>query len=100
MWTDRWTDQTIHSALSTAVEQYGDGEAFVFANGRLSYRDLARAADEVARAFLALGIGRGDRVAIWMAGYAEWAALYFGLAQIGAIMVPVNTRYKLHELEY
>lgn len=100
MWVDRWTDKTIGRALDEAAERYGAREALVFANGRLSYRDLQRAADEVARGFLALGLGRGARVAVWMAGYAEWALVYFGLLKLGAILVPLNTRYRPAELEY
>jgi fatty-acyl-CoA synthase len=100
MWTDRWTGQSINTALAAAAERYGSREALVFRDARLSYRDLQRAADEVARGFLAQGIGPGDHVAIWMAGYAEWAYLYFGLLKIGAVLVPINTRYKPNELEY
>src|SRR5437763_12966974 len=100
MWMDAWTGKTLAVALADAVERYGNREAFVFPNTRVGFRDLQAAADEVARAFLARGVARGDRVAIWMAGYAERAHLYFGLAQIGAVMVPLNTRYKPSELEY
>jgi acyl-CoA synthetase (AMP-forming)/AMP-acid ligase II len=100
MWTDRWTGQSIHTALATAAECYGNREALVFRDTRLSFRDLQRAADQVARGFLAQGIRPGDHIAIWMAGYAEWAYLYFGLLEIGAVLVPINTRYKPEELEY
>jgi acyl-CoA synthetase (AMP-forming)/AMP-acid ligase II len=100
MWTDRWTGKTISAALAEAAKRYGEREAMVFSNARLTFGDLERAADELARGFLGLGIGRGDRVAIWMAGYAEWACLYFGLLKIGAVLVPINTRYKPNELEY
>jgi len=99
-WTDRWTGKTLWMALEEAAGRRGERDAYLFPNGRLSLPELRRRADEVSRGFLALGIGRGDRVAIWMAGYAEWAELYFGLARIGAIMVPLNTRYKPHEIEY
>jgi fatty-acyl-CoA synthase len=99
-WTDRWTGKTLWRALEEAAAQRGERDAYLFPNGRLSLPELCQRADQVSRGFLALGVGRGDRVAIWMAGYAEWAALYFGLARIGAIMVPLNTRYKPHEIEY
>ncbi|MCA1644825.1 MAG: AMP-binding protein [Chloroflexi bacterium] len=99
-WADRWTGASISTALARAVAQYGDREALVFRDARLTYRDLQRRADDVARGFLAVGIGPGDKVAIWMAGHAEWAYLYFGLLEIGAVLVPVNTRYKANELEY
>nr|ALG05261.2 o-succinylbenzoate--CoA ligase [uncultured bacterium 5E7] len=91
---------TIAAALAQAVDRSGDAEAFVFPTARLTFRQLAERSRAVARAFLAAGIGRGDRVAVWLAGHPEWPELYFGLASIGAILVPVNTRYKPHEVEY
>ncbi len=100
MWTDRWTGMTIGAALGAAASRYGDRDAFIFGERRLGFRELEQVATAVARGFLGLGIGRGDRVAIWMASHAEWAYLYYGLAKIGAIMVPLNTRYKPAELEY
>jgi fatty-acyl-CoA synthase len=100
MWDDKWTGKTIGAALDEAAERYGDKIATVFQNGEVTYNQLKQTADLVARGFLSLGIGKGDKVAIWMAGYAEWAYMYFALARIGAIMVPVNTRYRPEEVEY
>src|SRR5262245_51074084 len=100
MWDDKWTGKTIGAALDEAAERYGDEVATVFQNGEVTYNQLKRTADLVARGFLSLGIGKDDKVAIWMAGYAEWAYVYFALARIGAIMVPVNTRYRPEEVEY
>ncbi|HLG72868.1 MAG TPA: AMP-binding protein [Chloroflexota bacterium] len=100
-WLAELAGKTIAAALDEAAAARGATEAFVFSSGeRLTFRDLQARSREVARAFLAQGIGRGDRVAIWMAGYPEWAELYFGLARIGAVMVPVNTRFKPAELSY
>ena len=99
-WTDLWTGETIGSALAKATEQYASRVAMVFENGKVTYQELEEKSGLVARGLLALGLGRGDLVAIWMAGYAEWSYLYYGAARIGAIMVPVNTRYKSFELEY
>ena len=100
MWTDRWTGTTIGMALGAAASRYGDRDAFIFGERHLGFRELEQVATAVARGFLGLGIGHGDRVAIWMASHAEWAYLYYGLAKIGAVMVPLNTRYKPAELEY
>ena len=97
---DDWTDTTIGAVLDKAVERYGDQIGYVFENGEVSYSNLKQTADLVARGFLSLGIKKGDRVAIWMAGYAEWAFVYFALARIGAIMVAVNTRYRPDEIKY
>src|SRR5690349_5266614 len=100
MWQDQWSGKTIGNALKNAVERWGDREAMVFENGTLSYRRLEQSSAAMAKAFLHLGIRHGDVVAVWMAGYAEWPPIYYGLARIGGRIAPVNTRYKPHELEY
>ena len=100
MWDENWTGKTIGVALDEAAERYGDKVATVFHNGAVTYNQLKQTADLIARGFLQLGVGKGDKVAIWMAGYSEWAYVYFALMRIGAIMVPVNTRYRPEEVEY
>ena len=47
-----------------------------------------------------VGIGRGDRVAVWMANHPGWPALYFGILKIGAVLVPLNTRSVADELAF
>jgi fatty-acyl-CoA synthase len=100
MWDNKWTGKTIGAALDEAAQRYSDKVATVFHNGAVTYNQLKQTSDLVARGFLSLGIGKGDKVAIWMAGYAEWAHVYFALARLGAVMVPVNTRYRPEEVEY
>lgn len=97
---DRWDGKTLFSALEDAVAAYGDREAFVFEDARLTYRDVAVGAAAVTRALIAAGVKRGDRVAVLLAGYSYWPALYFGAARAGAVIVPVNSRFKPEELEY
>ena len=99
-WRDLWTGETIGSALAKACERYGNREAMVFENESVTYSQLHEVSGLVARGLLSLGVRRGDAVAIWMAGYSEWSYLYYGVARIGAVMVPVNTRYKPLEVEY
>ena len=96
---DGWTG-TIGASLDEAVARYGDEISYVFDNGEVTYNHLKQTSDLLARGFLSLGVSKGDRVAIWMAGYAEWAFVYFALARIGAVMVPVNTRYRPDEIKY
>jgi fatty-acyl-CoA synthase len=100
MWDDKWTEKTIGAALDEAAQRYGNKVATLFHNGAVTYNQLKQTSNLVARGFLHLGIGKGDKVAIWMAGYAEWAYVYFALARLGAVMVPVNTRYRPEEVEY
>ncbi len=99
-WTDDRPDQTLGSALAGAVERYGDKEAYTFPGRRISFREADAESDSVARACLALGLKRGDRVGVLMASHPEWVALYFGLAKIGVSMVPLNTRFKASEIEF
>jgi len=100
MSSDPWTGKTIGVALDEAAARYGNRIGWVFYNEEVSYNQLKEIADLLARGFLGLGIAKGDKVAIWMAGYAEWAYVYFALARIGGIMVPVNTRYRPEEIRY
>jgi fatty-acyl-CoA synthase len=100
VWKDMWTDKTIGTALAEATEHFGSREAMIFETGTVTYRQLHEISGKVARGLLALGVRKGDTVAIWMAGYVEWSYIYYALARIGAVMVPVNTRYKPFEVEH
>jgi fatty-acyl-CoA synthase len=74
--------------------------AFIEGERRFSYAELHSLAGR-ARAWLAAqGVGRGDRVAVWLVNRSEWLALLFGLASLGATLVAANTRYRAAELEY
>ena len=66
----------------------------------LSFEELAAKVDEAARALIALGIDKGDRVAIWAPNIWEWIVCALGIHTVGAVMVPVNTRYKGIEAAY
>jgi acyl-CoA synthetase (AMP-forming)/AMP-acid ligase II len=61
---------------------------------RLTFADLRDRADEVARGLMARGVEPGDRVAIWAPNIWEWVAAVLGLQSAGAVVVPLNTRYK------
>jgi fatty-acyl-CoA synthase len=97
---DELAGKTIGAALDQAVKRYGDRVAFIFPGVEVTYLHLKQTSDLLARALLGLGVTKGDKVAIWMAGYAEWPIVYFALARIGAVMVPVNTRYRVDEIRY
>jgi fatty-acyl-CoA synthase len=95
---DDFSDATLPSALADACERWGEREAYVFEDGRLSFLDVGARAASVAAGLTQLGIGRDDRVAVLMAGYHDWPAIYFGVASLGAVLVPLNTRLTPHEL--
>ncbi len=93
---------TIPTLLDEAAMNHGSRDAVIFAKDRerLSWHDLKRRSDEVAAGLLALGIQRGDRVAIWAPNCVEWLLAQFGTARIGAILVNINPAYRTSELEY
>lgn len=64
----------------------------------LSFAGLADESRRAARGLRSLGVGAGDRVAIWLPNVPAWLATFFACAQLGAIAVSVNTRFRSHEL--
>jgi fatty-acyl-CoA synthase len=98
--TDAAAGQTIGQVLGRAAAHYGDREAYTFADRRLSFRDVDVESDAVARAFLAFGVKRGDRVAVMLANHSPWPALFFGAIKIGVSVVTLNTRLRPDEIVY
>ena len=95
-------EQTIGDSLDAAVAKHPDREALVDrAQGvRLSYRELGEQVDRLARALLAAGVEKGDRVGIWSPNTAEWVFVQFATAKVGAVLVNINPAYRTHELTY
>jgi fatty-acyl-CoA synthase len=93
---------TIGGALNRAAERWGDCDALVACHQQLryAYRELRDEADRAARALMALGVQRGDRVGIWSGSRAEWMITQYAAAKAGAILVNINPAYRLRELEY
>ncbi len=74
--------------------------AYVIGPERVTYRRLNAMANRLAHALRALGVGRGDRVATLAENRVEYPAIYFAVAKLGAIHVPVNFRYRAGEVRY
>ena len=79
-----------------------DAEAIVARHQgvRLTYRELHAEVERAARALLALGVAKGDRVGIWSPNRVEWAIAQYATAKVGAILVNVNPAYRRHELRH
>ncbi len=67
---------------------------------RWTYAELKETLNKVARGLMAMGVKKGDHVAIWATNVPEWVLTQFATAKIGAVLVTVNTAYKQFELEY
>lgn len=97
----RWIETpTLGDLLVRAATSWPDNDAFVFAEDRRNYRQLYDCAVHKARGLLALGMGPGDHVGIMMANCLDYIELMFGAALLGAVAVPMNSRYRGNELAY
>src|SRR5438094_9078917 len=76
-----------------AAARWGDREALVFRQRRYSFRQIAAEVDRVARGLIRAGVRPGEKVAIWLVNCPEWIFAMFALAKIGAVHVPINTRF-------
>ena len=92
--------KTFGSLAETMALRFGEREALVFKDARYTFRDLLARIDEVAKGLIQLGVRPGDHVALWMVNRPEWIFAMFALAKIGAVQVPVNTRFRTHDLAY
>jgi fatty-acyl-CoA synthase len=95
-----WQAQVLSDVLSRNAELHPDREALVIAGRRLTYGELRERVQEVAQGLRALGIRRGDHVAVCMGNSIEWVQFFYAAATVGAVTVPVNTRFKADELKY
>jgi fatty-acyl-CoA synthase len=98
-----WVDGlTIGQVLEQTAARRAAGDALVFPGLglRLNYAQFERAVYEAAKGLLALGIRRGQHVAIWATNVPEWVVLQFATARIGAVLVTINPAYRPHELKY
>jgi acyl-CoA synthetase (AMP-forming)/AMP-acid ligase II len=86
--------ETIPEMVLSTADRFGDLEAIVDGESRLSFSELVFRVRRAAGAFAQAGVSAGDRVAIWAPNSAEWIIAAFGLLTAGGTLVPVNTRFK------
>lgn len=91
---------TLGALVDTAAARWGGREALAFEGQRWSFDALQADVNRTARALMQLGIAPGDRVALWLPNRPEWLQSFFALAKIGAVVVPINTRFRPNDLEY
>src|SRR5205814_8736658 len=79
---------------------YPEREAIVFKDVNLTFRELDGLVNAFANALRGLGIGRGDRVCLFMTNRPEYVAAFFAVARLGAVLSPMNPSYKEREVGY
>lgn len=98
--------QLIESTLGELLEKWAretpDHEFIVYPdrNLRFSYAQFNTRVDQLAKGLMSIGVKQGDKVGIWATNVPDWSTFMFATAKIGAILVTVNTSYKLSELEF
>ena len=91
---------TTADALARAAAIAPDVEAIVASDGRLTYAELETEVAALRGCLAAAGIGKGDHVGLCMGNGARWMALFLALGSVGAVTVPVNTRFRGEEMAY
>jgi len=83
-----------------ARERYGEREALSFEDRRWNYAEFDAEVDRVAHGLIAIGVEHGEHVALWMVNRPEWLFLMYAAAKVGAVLVPLNTRYRTADVAY
>ena len=90
--------ETLGALLDDLVAAHGNAPALIFEGTALSFNDLERRVRHAAAGLAALGVGRGDKVAVWLPNAIEWVVLEFALARLAAVAVAINTKFRAHEV--
>ena len=91
---------TMPNVLRRGADLFGDADAVVTDDGRLSFKQLDEQVTRAAAAFVAAGVQHGDRIGIWAPNSTEWIVAALGAQALGAAIVPINTRLKGREAAY
>ncbi|MDR0559529.1 MAG: AMP-binding protein [Prevotellaceae bacterium] len=96
------TNKTIGEFLEYWAEKSPDREYLVYSdrNFRLTWSEFNKRVNDMAAGFLAIGVNKGDHIGIWATNAPDWLTIFYASAKIGAVLVTVNTNYKLHETEF
>lgn len=92
--------KTLGDLIDRAAERWPDRTAIINERKVITYRDLKERADRLAAALLKIGMKKGDKVAVLFTNLPQWSYAEFAVVKIGAVVVPINTRYTPAELEY
>nr|MCR5608546.1 AMP-binding protein [Lachnospiraceae bacterium] len=95
-------DKTFPQVLDKLVEEFPDQYAFKYTtlDYTRTYSEFRDDVDEFARSLIAMGVKQGSHVAVWATNVPQWYIAFWATTKIGAVLVTVNTAYKIHELEY
>ncbi len=90
----------LHDLIEKGAGKHGNEPAIISNGKELTYSELKEGTEKIASSLLSIGIKKGDSIAVWMPNNIHYLPIYFGITAIGAVMVPMNTRYRAHEASY
>ncbi|MDY0376302.1 MAG: AMP-binding protein [Desulfobacterium sp.] len=95
-------ETTIGNIVDILAEEFGENSGLEYNSLGIkhNFREFREVCNRVAKGLMALGIKRGEKIAIWANNVPEWVYTQYGSARMGAVLVTVNTSYKSAELEY
>ena len=93
---------TLGQLLDQTIARCGENDAVVYSDRdyRLTWYEFGEEVDRVAKGLMALGVKRGEKVALWATNVPHWVVLMFATAKIGAILLPLNINYKSQEIDF
>jgi fatty-acyl-CoA synthase len=97
MWYEKLT---FGEVVDHAAEQWSDREALYFEGRRWTFAEFCDETNRAARGLIAAGVHAGDHVCLWLVNCPEFLFIMFGVAKIGAVLVPINTRFRTRDMEY
>lgn len=100
---DRWYEKAMTTwpkVLDETAAKFGNRTYIVFEGKQITFREFQEQVNSLAKAFLELGMGKDDRVGIWMTNCPEYLITQFAVYKIGATVVPLYSYFKKGELEY
>ena len=99
---DELIDLTFSQVLDKMVEEFPDQYCFKYTtlDYTRTYEEFRTDVDRFARALISMGVKAGSKVAVWATNVPAWYITFWAAAKIGAVLVTVNTAYKVHEAEY
>ncbi len=97
-----YTEKTIGALFREQAARHADQDFMIYPDRglRFSWKEFEARADRLAKGLLALGLRPGDHLGVWARNVPDWLTLFFASAQVGIVLVTVNTSYKSHELAY
>ena len=85
---------------AVAAQRWGERRALTYGDRTWTYEEFSAEVDTLVRALQAAGVGSCDRVAVWLTNCPELQFLLFAIVKLGAVIIPLNTRYRATELAY